>query len=35
MKGHLVAGETRRLEAAEISVGRLLTSGDFEFVIPE
>lgn len=35
MKGHLVAGETRRLEAAEISVGRLLTSDDFEFVIPE
>ena len=28
-------GETRRLEAAEINVGRLLTSGDFEFVIPE
>ncbi len=25
-----MAGETRRLEAAEISVGRLLTSGDLE-----
>lgn len=35
MKGHLVAGETRRLETAEISVGRLLTKGDFEFLIPE
>ena len=30
-----MAGETRRLEAAEISIGKLLTSGDFEFVIPE
>lgn len=30
-----MAGGTRRLEAAEINVGRLLTSGDFEFVIPE
>ncbi|MDN6199427.1 DUF262 domain-containing protein [Corynebacterium flavescens] len=30
-----MAKETRRLEAAEISVGKLLTSGDFEFVIPE
>lgn len=30
-----MAGETRRLEAAEINIGRLLTSGDFEFVIPE
>ena len=35
MKGHEVAGETRKLEAAEINVGKLLTSGDFEFVIPE
>lgn len=31
----MVAGETRKLEAAEINVGKLLTSGDFEFVIPE
>lgn len=30
-----MAGETRRLEAAEISIGKLLTMGDFEFVIPE
>lgn len=30
-----MTGMTRRLEAAEISVGRLLTSGDYEFVIPE
>ena len=30
-----MASETRRLEAAEISIGKLLTSGDFEFVIPE
>ena len=30
-----MTGMTRRLEAAEINVGTLLTSGDYEFVIPE
>lgn len=27
--------QTRQLQAAEINIGRLLTSGDYEFVIPE
>lgn len=31
----MMSSQVRRLEAAEISVGRLLTSGDYEFVIPE
>lgn len=30
-----MAGETRQLDAKEISVGRLLHDGDYEFVIPE
>lgn len=30
-----MAEGSRQLEAAEISVGKLFTSGDFEFVIPE
>ncbi|MDO5701259.1 MAG: DUF262 domain-containing protein [Bowdeniella nasicola] len=30
-----MAPNTRRLEAAEINIGKLLTSGDYEFVIPE
>lgn len=34
-KEPLMTGETRGLEAAEISIGKLLTSGDYEFVIPE
>ena len=30
-----MAGENRELDAKEISVGRLLHDGDYEFVIPE
>lgn len=30
-----MTGQTRGLEAAEISIGKLLTGGDYKFVIPE
>ena len=30
-----MTGENRQLDAKEISVGRLLNDGDYEFVIPE